>query len=563
MSSSEWTNTFLLIKESHDNAYKTIERAIKLEEQERPDLALKTYKDGVRLIDEALAIPVEVPPNFQKDDNWNAACSMIHKMKNSRAEVLIRIGQLASKASIPIDEGIAATEENASYRPWTYAELADVLKDIEKSGVNDGNLELLFSCDGIKMYYIHSSGRVSGSSDLYTLRIVRIGKVEARKLDSSAFIQVIKTSESIRIENVEEPLFEEDHLTDEARGIEVPGSSFLYPLVAGVSPCFRTDYGAFVLPDLQCTDGSAVGLIIPSGSDEVVVEILTALLNGIVYQEGGIVFGTDSAARIRKRTSVVVSENIVHGAYWLSKGLVKGAEKAGDFFSTYGTPYLKSKLPKAEDGSVEVSSGLKTGIEVAKTVTGKAASATGYIAEKVGSATMAIGRFLAPHVQKHGSHLLSYSTGLSEEEAQEKMSGVLTVCAGAVEGFGEVYRGLEQSAGILGRNLSNNTVDIVEHTYGQEVGQAVGSGLDTVGNVINLGQNVNSMTAKGIAKKTAKNAGKAIVLSNLPPGVGQEANNEAFRAGDNVTATSLYPDLSTFAEVVNKDIRNNDIVKHS
>lgn len=26
---------------------------------------------------------------------------------------------------------------------------------------------------------------------------------------------------------------------------------WVYPLVPGVSPCYRTDYGAFILPDLQ------------------------------------------------------------------------------------------------------------------------------------------------------------------------------------------------------------------------------------------------------------------------------------------------------------------------
>jgi len=39
----------------------------------------------------------------------------------------------------------------------------------------------------------------------------------------------------------------------------------------------------------------------------------------------------------------------------------------------------------------------------------------------------------------------------------------LTIAAGAVEGFGTIYSGLDESAGILGKNLSNNTVKIIEH----------------------------------------------------------------------------------------------------
>lgn len=43
------------------------------------------------------------------------------------------------------------------------------------------------------------------------------------------------------------------------------------------------------------------------------------------------------------------------------------------------------------------------------------------------------------------------------------MKGVLSVAAGAVEGFSTVYHGLEKSASILGNNLKDNTVKIVAH----------------------------------------------------------------------------------------------------
>lgn len=76
---------------------------------------------------------------------------------------------------------------------------------------------------------------------------------------------------------------------------------------------------------------------------------------------------------------------------------------------------------------------------------------------------MKLGQFLAPHIQKGGTKLLSSGLNMSEQEASNKMQGVLTVAAGAVEGFTTVYRGLETSASILGNNLKNNTVKIVQH----------------------------------------------------------------------------------------------------
>lgn len=76
---------------------------------------------------------------------------------------------------------------------------------------------------------------------------------------------------------------------------------------------------------------------------------------------------------------------------------------------------------------------------------------------------MALGRYLAPHIQKQGTKLLSSTCNLTEQEASNKMDGVLDVAAGAVEGFGTVYDGLERSARILAGSLANNTVKIVEH----------------------------------------------------------------------------------------------------
>lgn len=76
---------------------------------------------------------------------------------------------------------------------------------------------------------------------------------------------------------------------------------------------------------------------------------------------------------------------------------------------------------------------------------------------------MRLGQFLAPHIQKQGTKLLTTGFKMSEQEASNKMKGILTVTAGAVEGFSTVYRGLHTSAGILASNLKNNTVKIVEH----------------------------------------------------------------------------------------------------
>lgn len=97
------------------------------------------------------------------------------------------------------------------------------------------------------------------------------------------------------------------------------------------------------------------------------------------------------------------------------------------------------------------------------------------------------------------------------------MDGVLTVAAGAVEGFGTVYSGLEQSAGILGSNLSNNSVKIIEHKYGPSAGNVASETFDTVGNIINVNRNMRLLKPTGLVTRTFKNTGKALV-SDYKPG---------------------------------------------
>lgn len=96
------------------------------------------------------------------------------------------------------------------------------------------------------------------------------------------------------------------------------------------------------------------------------------------------------------------------------------------------------------------------------------------------------------------------------------MGGVLTVAAGAIEGFGTIYDGLDKSARVLGRNLSDNSVKIIEHKYGGSAAAAATDTFDTVGNMINLSKSIKIITPQGLAKKAAKGTGKAVISDFMP-----------------------------------------------
>lgn len=156
------------------------------------------------------------------------------------------------------------------------------------------------------------------------------------------------------------------------------------------------------------------------------------------------------------------------------------------------------------------------------------------------------GKFLAPHVQKQGSKLLSYAVGMESQRAEETMTETLKIASGTADAISTIYIGLETSAGILGKNLAHNTVKIVEHKYGEPMGAVTSNGLDTVGNLYNVNRNFNIMTPKGLVKSTAKSAGKGILQSEeFKPKV---YLNKNYFTG----AVNLYPNLENLAKELNK-----------
>lgn len=82
----------------------------------------------------------------------------------------------------------------------------------------------------------------------------------------------------------------------------------------------------------------------------------------------------------------------------------------------------------------------------------------------------------------------------------------------------------------------------IQHRYGESAGNVAGTTFDTVGNVINVSQNITYMTPNGFFRKTAKGTGKVIVEQLRPKTSGRNT----------VPAGALYPDLSGFAKEIEK-----------
>lgn len=449
----EWKETYEILKRKQDEVLKTIDLAKQNEEKGNIEVALINYRMTISLIDEALTTPVALPEDPDDvDETWHLGLQIVKLLKRTRGNIMHRLAILSpstSESNLTVQDKASSEANGASRRPRTFMELAEALQNFEYDFSDTKNLpnvlELLFSCDGIKLYNINVNGEVSTADESSTLRIVRLDQDITQNLDATYFMQIIRSSavEEIQrndidyIEDDEDMLensieddddLDEKALTKKVRENTPPkptDSSLIYPLIPGVSPCFRTEYGAFIFPDIQSeVQGAAIGIAVPKSADEIVSEILEAILHGIVRQreedEEGEWEDIEEKKRDRRYASDRISDNIVQGACLISNGLVKGTEQVGRFVS-YTTPYVISKLNKAPE-NVLVSNKVANGIEIAKSATGLAVGVTGYVAGKVGCATMALGKFLAPHVHAQGSKLLSKSMGYSTDEAKDKVN---------------------------------------------------------------------------------------------------------------------------------------------
>lgn len=118
-SGTEFLTSYEWIKTYFRRAMQEVHIAISHEENEHPVEAIAAYERGLNLIDEIFQIPVGLPDQLEDIKlEWNDACAMIQKLKNTKAEIQYRLKVLRSE-SVATDEETTneATEATGSDEP--------------------------------------------------------------------------------------------------------------------------------------------------------------------------------------------------------------------------------------------------------------------------------------------------------------------------------------------------------------------------------------------------------------------------------------------------------------
>ena len=163
-------------------------------------------------------------------------------------------------------------------------------------------------------------------------------------------------------------------------------------------------------------------------------------------------------------------------------------------------------MAKGEEGA-KVSSVAKHSVAAAKHTTNATVKVSGFVAKRVGKLTKSLADYLASKAP----------TGSGKGGGEGAVGYLVDAARGGLMAYGTVYNNLETNAKVLGTQLKDNSVKIVQHKYGTEAASVAGEAMTAAGNGAMTYMNIQSLGAKGLIKKTAKETGKTVAKNMFMP----------------------------------------------
>ncbi|XP_066506985.1 spartin a [Hoplias malabaricus] len=374
--------------------------------------------------------------------------------------------------------------------------------------LNDVEEEILFLPHGVQIFFVTANGQVSAPSYPGYLRII---------MNSS------QCSDSEDISDIRQP----------PAYLQV--CDWHYPLFPD-SPVLLSNTGVFTFPDTTATvPGSYVGVVLStelSAADRALFQEHLSVLTQLRVQaaddevhdpieedtsnlneKAPISISKDTAQdvtpenkeKVLPEWSEKMSQSILAGASWLSRGLVQGAEATGKAIHKGATKLREHITP--EETPAEVSPRVTRGLHVAKQATGGAAKVSQFLVDGLSTVVDRVGKELAPHVKKHGSKLIPESLK-KNKDASNRMDGAKVVAVSSLKGLSTIWSGLETAAKTIGKSASSETVLTVKHKYGNEAGQATESAVHSVVNVGVTAFNMDNIALSAVLKCAGKQVSK-------------------------------------------------------
>ncbi|UYV64423.1 SPG20 [Cordylochernes scorpioides] len=490
------------LKACHDEAYLYVTQALSYQESGENVLALRMYEQGIAKIREGMQVRCDRP--YCIGPKWDDARTMQLKMQRTLSNCLENVTKLKARVNAPpqnlpvangqgpahqgASNGTIYPNERPSDPPPSYNEamnhpvcdptspsksrpplLTQGSRGALANGYNSEEAEILFTIpEGVQMFFVTPDGYVTAPSYPSSLHIYKF------------------------LESARRPA----HLPQCWLQID----SWIYPLHPDSSPALHTDYGAYMFPDPTAqVPGCSVGVILPSHAGAL-AEVFEAILSH---------YTTYKCEKEEDRLSHRISQHLVTGAEVIADGLSKGAEITNVLINKGASLLRQHMTPETEPYRVDPK--VRKGIKIAQATSSTVFKVSSYLVGKLGDLTLALAQQVGPHVKHHTSKALANVLKTDEVDSQRKVDDFFNVAAGGLTGLSTIFIGLEEAAKSLAFNLSQETVQVVQHKYGCEASEVTGDALATIGNVALAGNNIRNLGPKAIAKRTAKDTGRVVL----------------------------------------------------
>lgn len=502
------------LKASHDVAFRFIKEGLALEEMGKPAEALLCYEKGLRSLNVGLNLCTNGSESSSESESIN---QMKGKMEKALNDVEYRISDLrptTSGPSAPPMEALSSPEQPASVLP---AENGD--------NTWEDATTLISIPEGVRMFHVDSQKAVSTWSTPCELKIYQLLK---------------------------------DHIDSEAPPAFLQCGEWIYPLHPGKSPALKTFYRTYMFPDLslqsQTSGPSSIGLVLADLIPEKELVRFERILSCycdfrklsaddtakakpprppppyskqeakeptappaetvcerqiVPYRPGDAVEPMEVSDEEQRHWSETVSNGIFVGAKWISWGVGKGAQVTSQLVEQ-GAAKLRKKL-QPNEVPTKVDPQVSENVQQVKQVTGAAVQVSGFIVTTLCALTVQLGRSLSPIIRTHGSKLIPEKYKNGDESGQKTMDDLVKVAVAGLHGFGTVFNSLEEGGKALYHSVTKATVETVNHKYGEEVSEVTGHAMAAAGNTAQAYWNVKKLGAKAIAKRTAKDTGRAVL----------------------------------------------------
>ncbi len=448
--------------------------------------AIFLYEKSMSIIDRALNYYENNKIELEKDEDAVKIYTQLNRMKTQANERLDYLKLIQNNEEF-LDLGdqileneydFVTADENDTINNENKKEQNSIINNDETNFSKAS--ELLNIENGAQIYYIANDGSVSTPSYPTTLTVYSFDK-ESRNKQSKNIVAFIKVG------------------------------TWVYPLIPNESPIMKTTFDSYIFPNENNEEvnnmpkSSFIGITFPSNispEQKLFFEDVLSNYGALIYQNqetsstdskrpliaaplaSTLTPSNSSNEPLNKQAKIsdnekekqsgnsTTSENsaesisnyILNGAQYLKEGVEKTTEYANKYINK-GSEQVKSKLePNPQPTNVDPT--VQNLLKNVRYGTHVSVRVSSYLVNKLGSIATATAKKVAPHI-KSGSKALLSKSGLASNEktANNYVENACLVASSSFQGFAILYDSLEQAAKTLAKNVSEQTVNVVDYKY--------------------------------------------------------------------------------------------------